>query len=64
MNCRLWGWGRNTFNELLEYPAGMARAPVELTQYVSAYFDPAQVKSIQGGTNGAAVGIAVMCTLL
>jgi hypothetical protein len=63
--CQLWGWGRNTNSELLQ-PIGKGTkasysGPVEIKGAVLGGLDPADIRSIQGGTTGSASGIAVTC---
>ncbi len=68
LECKLYGWGRNQFSELLQTvtnpnprQAGF-RTPVEITPAQLGGLDPAQIKSIQAGATGTAAGLAVMCT--
>ncbi len=67
VDCKLWGWGRLTANEILQPYQGRTGvyAPVEITaDQLGQQFDPAQIKSIQAGATGTAASFAVMCTCL
>ncbi len=68
LECKLYGWGRSHFYELLQttaYPNPKKpgfRTPVEITPAQLGGLDPAQIKSIQAGATGTAAGLAIMCT--